>query len=60
MLWHSGVIVLTLQPEQLGGVGLIPGRTPPLEYHNNGSRTRLGLPFLRSKNAPSPSMVLAL
>ena len=60
MLWHSGISPLTLQPEQLGGVGSIPGRTQPLEHHDNGSRTRLGLPFLRSKNAPSPSMVLAL
>ena len=34
---------LTLQPEQSGGVGLYPGRAPPLERHDKGSRTRLGL-----------------
>ena len=28
---------LTLQPEQVGGVGSIPDRTPPLERHDNGS-----------------------
>ena len=31
---------LTLQPEQLGGVGSTPGRTPPLECHDKGSRAR--------------------
>ena len=30
---------LTLQPEQSGGVGSSPGRTPPLERHDKGSRT---------------------
>ena len=34
---------LTLQPEQSGGVVSIPGRSPPLESHDKGSRTRLGL-----------------
>ena len=34
---------LTLQPEQSDGVGSIPGRTPPHECHDKGSRTRLGL-----------------
>ena len=34
---------LTLKPEQSGGVGSSPGRTPPLERHDKGSRTRLGL-----------------
>ena len=34
---------LTLQPEQSGGVGSISGRTPPLERHDKGLRTRLGL-----------------
>ena len=28
---------LTLKPEQSGGVGSIPGRTPPLERHDKGS-----------------------
>ena len=39
VLWRSGV--LTLKPEQSGGVGLIPGKTPPLEHHDKGLRTRL-------------------
>ena len=34
---------LTLQPEQSGGVGSSPGRAPPLERHDKGLRTRLGL-----------------
>ena len=34
---------LTLQPEQSGGVGSNPGMAPPLERHDKGSRTRLGL-----------------
>ena len=34
---------LTLQSEQSGGVGSNPGRAPPLERHDNGSRARLGL-----------------
>ena len=34
---------LTLQPEQSGGVGSNPGRAPPLERHDKGSRNRLGL-----------------
>ena len=34
---------LTLQPEQSGGVGSSPCRPPPLERHDKGSRTRLGL-----------------
>ena len=34
---------LTLQPEQSGGVGSIPGRTPLLERHDKGSRSRIGL-----------------
>ena len=34
---------LTLQPEQSGGVGSSPGKAPPLERHDKGSRTRLGL-----------------
>ena len=34
---------LTLQPEQLDGVDLIPGRAPPLERHDKLSRSRSGL-----------------
>ena len=34
---------LTLQSEQSGGVGSLPGRTPPLERHDKGLRTRLAL-----------------
>ena len=30
---------LTLKPKQSGGVGSIPGRTPPLERHEKGSQT---------------------
>ena len=29
-------MVLTLQPKQSGGVGLIPGRAPPLKGHDKG------------------------
>ena len=34
---------LTLQPEQSGGEDSISGRAPPLERHDKGTRTRLGL-----------------
>ena len=65
-LWHSlsvcvhslseGVVApwcnpLTLQPEQSGGVGSSPGRTPPLERHDKGSRTRLGLLYFCDPSA---------
>ena len=33
--WRSP---LTLQPELSGGVGLMPGRAPPLERHDCGCR----------------------
>ena len=33
----------TLQPDQSGGVGSIPGRNPPHERLDKGSQTRLGL-----------------
>ena len=33
---------LTLQPEQSGRDGSIPGSAPPLDCHDKGSRTRLG------------------
>ena len=42
---------LTLQPEQSGGVGSNPGRAPPLERHDKGSRTRLGLFYLCAPSA---------
>ena len=38
-------LTLQLQPEQSGGVGLIPGRTPPLERHDKGLLTQLGPPY---------------
>ena len=41
----------TLQPEQLGGVGSIPGRTPSLERHGKGSRTQLGLLYFCDPSA---------
>ena len=41
-LWSNP---LTSQPEQSGGVSLIPSRTPILERHDKGSLTRLGLLF---------------
>ena len=34
-------IPLTLQSDQSGGVGSIPGRTPSLERHDKGSWTAL-------------------
>ena len=34
---------LALLPEQSGGMGSIPGKAPPLEHHDKGSRTPLGL-----------------
>ena len=42
---------LTLKPEQSGGVGSIPGRTPPLECHDKGSRTRLALSYFCDPSA---------
>ena len=36
---------LTLQPEQSGGVGSSPGRTPPFKRHDKGSWTRLALSY---------------
>ena len=42
---------LTLKPEQSGGVGSIPGRTPPLELHDKGSRTRLALNYFCDPSA---------
>ena len=42
---------LTLQPEQSGGVGSSPGRAPPLERHDKGSQTRLGLLYLCDPSA---------
>ena len=48
---------VTLQPEQLGGVGSIPGRTPPLERHDKESRTQSALlhsQHLAVKTATAP------
>ena len=47
---NDGAVVLwcyplTLQPEQSGGVGSIPGRAPLLERHDKGSHTRLALNY---------------
>ena len=42
---------LTLQPEPSGGVGSSPGRAPPLERHDKGSRTRLGLLYFCDPSA---------
>ena len=42
---------LTLQPEQPGGVGPIPGRIPSLERHDKGSRARLGLLYFCDPSA---------
>ena len=36
---------LTLQQEQSGGVGLIPGTASPLEHHEKGSQTWLALNY---------------
>ena len=53
---YEGVVApwcnpLTLQPEQSGGVGSSPGRAPPLERHDKGSRTRLGLLYFCDPSA---------
>ena len=42
---------LTLQPKQSGGVGSSPGRAPPLERHDKGSRTGLGLLYFCDPSA---------
>ena len=42
---------LTLQPEQSGRVGSSPGRAPPLERHDKGSRTQLGLLYFCDPSA---------
>ena len=42
---------LTLQSEQSGGVASIPGRAPPLERHDKGSRTRLVLRYICDPSA---------
>ena len=43
--------LLTLQPEQSGGVGSIPGRAQPLERHDKGLLTRLALSCFYYPNA---------
>ena len=42
---------LTLQPEQSGGVGSSPGRTPRLKRHDKGSRTRLAFSYFCDPSA---------
>ena len=37
---------LNLKSRQSGGVGQSPYRTPPLEHHDKGSKTLLGLLYL--------------
>ena len=41
----------TLQSEQSGGVGLIPGRAQQLERHDKGSWTRLALSYFCDPSA---------
>ena len=53
---HESVVAqwcnpLTLQPEQSGGVGSIPGRTLLFGRHDKGSWTRLGLRNFYDPNA---------
>ena len=42
---------LALQSEQSGGMGLIPGRAPPLECHDKGSQIRLALRYFCNRSA---------
>ena len=42
---------LTLKPEQSGGVGSIPGRTPPLERHDKGLWTQVVLSYFCDPSA---------
>ena len=42
---------LTLQSKQSGGVGLIPGRTPPLERHDKGLPTQLAFSYFCDPSA---------
>ena len=53
---HEGVEAqwcnsLTLQPEQSGGVGSIPGRAPQLERHDRALRTRFALSYICDPSA---------
>ena len=41
----QGCNTLTLQPDLTGGMGSIPDRAPPLERHDEESRTGLSLPY---------------
>ena len=43
--------LLTLKPQQSGGVGSSPCRTPPFERHDKGSRTRLRLLYFCDPSA---------
>ena len=54
--WTEGVVAtwcnpLALEPKESGGVGSIPDRTPPLERHEKGSRTRLGPLYFCDRSA---------
>ena len=54
--YNGGVVAqwcdpLTLQPEQSGKVGSIPGRASPLERHDKVSWTRLTLRHFCDPNA---------
>ena len=42
---------LTLKSEHSGGVGSSPDRTPPLERHDKGLRTQLGLLYFCDPSA---------
>ena len=42
---------LALQPEQSGGMYSKPGRAPPLERHDKGSRTRSALSYFCDSSA---------
>ena len=46
--WYDA---LTLPPERPGRMGSIPGRAPPFECHDKGSRTRLGLLYFFDPSA---------
>ena len=46
MLWYTRVVYY--QPDQSGRQGSVPDYSPPLECHDKGSHTQLGLLHLRS------------
>ena len=56
LIYIEGVVAqwynpLTLQPVQSEGVGSMPGRAPPLEHHEKGSRTQLALSYFCNPSA---------